>query len=261
MVDPAERAQLVELVEDQLHGRARLLVGVEGHLPGGQLEVPAGDVEDQLAPLGLVEPAAFQAVAHGEQLDLAHGPPQAQDETVVGVVGVVEPVLVGQEGPEDAADLHEMIPVLGGAREPAQLQPQHQPDVVHGDLGEEVLEPESWSDGPSAPTLVLVDDQDPVPGPTEGHGVVRHGVLPLAGFLVVEDLLGAGLADVDDRQLVEMAIGDLGGPRPVHGRGRARRHRLGRLPCGSRGPGAVMAAHASPPGGPEALRVAGPRRG
>src|SRR5512142_2339478 len=132
--------------------------------------------------------------------------------------------------------------------------------MVHGDLGEEVLEPEPWSGGPATPALVFVDDQDPIPGPTEGHGVVRHGVLSLPGFLVVEDLLGAGLANVYDRQFVEMTVCELGGPRPVHGCGRARRHRLGLLPCDSREAGPVMAAHASPPEGPEALRGAEPRR-
>ena len=62
--------------------------------------------------------------------------------------------------------------------------------MVHGDLGEEALESEPSLGGPAALALVLVDDQDPVPGPSQGHGVVRQGVLSLARFLVIEDLLG-----------------------------------------------------------------------
>jgi len=64
-VDLAERTQLGELVEDQLHGRADLLVGIEDHFAVGQFQVAARDGENQFATLGLVKLAAFQPVAHG----------------------------------------------------------------------------------------------------------------------------------------------------------------------------------------------------
>jgi hypothetical protein len=63
-VEALARAQLVELVEDHPHGRLDLLVGIEGDFPGGQLDIPAGDVEEQRAPIGLVQPAAFQSIVH-----------------------------------------------------------------------------------------------------------------------------------------------------------------------------------------------------
>ena len=49
----------VELVEDQPHDRTGLLVRVQGHLAGGQLDVPERDVGEQLAALGLVNPTAI----------------------------------------------------------------------------------------------------------------------------------------------------------------------------------------------------------
>ena len=49
----------LELVEDQAHDVAGLLIGVEGHLTGRQLDVPAGDLGEQLAAFGLVEPASI----------------------------------------------------------------------------------------------------------------------------------------------------------------------------------------------------------
>jgi hypothetical protein len=55
-------AQFVELVEDQPQGRLHLFVGIPGDFPGGQLDIPAGDVEEQRAPIGLVQPAAFQSI-------------------------------------------------------------------------------------------------------------------------------------------------------------------------------------------------------
>ena len=57
-------AQVVELVEDELYGRLHLLIRVTGDFPGGQFDIPAGNVEDQRAPLGLVQPAAFQSIMH-----------------------------------------------------------------------------------------------------------------------------------------------------------------------------------------------------
>ena len=63
-VETPAGAQFVELVEDHLHGRLHLLVRIAGDFPGGQLDIPAGDVEEQRAPVGLVQPAAFQSIMH-----------------------------------------------------------------------------------------------------------------------------------------------------------------------------------------------------
>ena len=62
--------------------------------------------------------------------------------------------------------------------------------MVHGNFGQEALESDAVLGGLAALALVLVDDQDSLPGPSQGRGVVRQGVLPLPRFLVIEDLLG-----------------------------------------------------------------------
>jgi len=62
------------LVEDQAHDSADLLVGVQGYLAGRQFEVASGHGDKQFAALGLVQLAAFQPIAHGGQLNLAHVP-------------------------------------------------------------------------------------------------------------------------------------------------------------------------------------------
>ncbi len=63
-VEPPAGAQFVELVEDQLHGRLHLLVRIAGDFPGGELDIPPGDVEEQRAAVGLVQPSAFQSIMH-----------------------------------------------------------------------------------------------------------------------------------------------------------------------------------------------------
>ncbi len=65
------RTDFIELVEDQPHDVAGLLIGVEGHLTGRQFDVPAGDLGEQLATLGLVEPASIQSISHSYKLEFA----------------------------------------------------------------------------------------------------------------------------------------------------------------------------------------------
>ena len=139
-IEPPAGAQLVELVEDQLDGRLDLLVRIAVNFPGGQLDIPAGDVEEQRAPPGLVQPVALQPVVHENQLIFTDGPLEAQQEAVLGVAGVVEAILVRQQGPEDRAHLHEMMPILVVAGHAAHLDPQDQADMIHGNLGQEAME-------------------------------------------------------------------------------------------------------------------------
>jgi hypothetical protein len=56
----------------------------------------------------------------------------------------------------------------------------------------------------------LVNDLDTIAGPTEGDGQVGQGILPGGRFLVVEHLLGVGLADIDNGFTGQMVIADLG---------------------------------------------------
>jgi len=165
---------------------------------------------EQLATLGLVEPASIQSISHGNKLKFADRSFQAEEESVIGVVGVIDTILVGQERAEQGADLQEVVPIPGRPGETAHLQAQDQPDMVHRDLGEQALEAMSPIGFLGAAALVVVDDEDPIPGPPEGQGVVDRRVLSLSRLLVIEHLLRAGLTDVDDRQEVQMPVSDLG---------------------------------------------------
>src|SRR6185369_3939783 len=118
---------------------------------------------------------------------------------------------VGQQHAVAAAQFQQVVPVLAAARQPAHLQPEYQPDVVEGDLGQQPLEAGSPFDGLATLTQVVVDGDDPVTRPAQRHGPVGQGVLAGGGLLVVEDLLRGRLADVDDRQAVEVPGPQLGG--------------------------------------------------
>jgi hypothetical protein len=58
--------------------------------------------------------------------------------------------------------------------------------------------------GAGGPALIRVDDPDLVLVPSEFEGALLEGILEPAALLVGQDLVGAGLADVDDRQAAEV---------------------------------------------------------
>ena len=93
-----------------------------------------------------------------------------------------------------------------------------------------------------------------------GHGQVDQGVLPFPGFDVIEDLLGFGLADVDDGQPAEVPIVERRRPHTEAGRHvRSDGPVAGWSDTGDFRP--VSGAHGLPPGWLEARRPAGPRFG
>src|SRR4030095_7269416 len=59
---------------------------------------------------------------------------QSQQQPVVVIGRVLEPVLVGQQGPEEGAQLQELMPVLVGAGQAAHLQAEDNADVVEANL-------------------------------------------------------------------------------------------------------------------------------
>ena len=208
--DLADRAQALELVEDQPDDRAGLLVGVEVEPAVRRADVPDRRPQEDLPAADLVEQPLPHPPAEEVQLGLGHDPGEPEQEPVVVVGRVVQPVLIGQQGAEQGAQLQQLVPVLARAGQPAHLQAEDQPDVVEADFGEQPLKAESALGRGPALALILVDDENAIGRPTEFDGPVDEGVLAVGGFPVLGDLLGGGLADVDDGQPVEVPGLDLG---------------------------------------------------
>ena len=144
------------------------------------------------------------------------------------------------------------MPVAVGAGQPAHLQAEDQADVVEGDLGQEPLEAGPALDRLAAPAQVVVDGGDAIGRPAEGDGPAGQGILAGGGLLVIDHLLGRGLADVDEGRAVEVPGPELGRAEwVIHDRPPRREWPPGAWPgAGRAGRGAAAAA---PPG-------VGPRR-
>lgn len=82
--------------------------------------------------------------------------------------------------------------------------------MVETDFSEQSLKAQSSFGRGPALALIVVDDENSVRRPTELDGPIDEPVLAVGGFLVLGDLLGGGLADVDDGQPVEMPRLDFG---------------------------------------------------
>src|SRR3954454_6261583 len=143
------------------------------------------------------------------------------------------------------------MPIPTRAGQPAQLDAEDDPDVVERHLGQQPLEARPAGDGPAAAALVLVDDGHAVRRPAQIRGAAAEVVLQVGRLAVLMDLLGAGLADVDDRQPLMVPGLDLAqAPGGAGRRARPRRARTAR-------PGVdLIGPHAPPPARPGA--VAGP---
>ena len=237
-----ERPPAIELVEDQANRGLDLLVGVD--LEGARR---ASDIADrrqavELAPPRLVPLAAIHAILEDMKLRLAHDAGQAEQEPVVVVGRVVEAIGVGQERAESRAQLQELMPVLAGPGQSAHLQAEDQADAVERELGQESLESRASLGRLAALAEIVVDDDHLIARPSQLDGTVGEGVLPRGGFAMVEDLLGRGLPDVDDRDSCQVPVLKLGravlGRGVIHGRLPADRP-AGAGPSPARGAGAV----------------------
>ena len=72
--------------------------------------------------------------------------------------------------------------------------------MVHGNLSDQSLEAGAVVGRFAAESLVFIDDDDAVPGPTEGNRVFDQGILAFPGFPMLQYLLWARLSDINDGQ-------------------------------------------------------------
>src|SRR5262245_6641186 len=122
------------------------------------------------------------------------------------------------------------MPFAVAAAQPAHLQSEDDAGVVHAHLGDDALKAVASLGGLlAALSLIVVDDQDALSGPAQGRGVVGQGILALAGFAMMADLVGAGLPDIDQGEPFPVIGADLRGTWKWYGCGVVgQRQRVGR---------------------------------
>ena len=82
------------------------------------MDVPDREREPQLTALGRRAFGALQPASEDVQLGLTHGALQAEQQPVVEVVQVIDPVRVDDQGVGQRGQLEQPLEVRAGARQP-----------------------------------------------------------------------------------------------------------------------------------------------
>ena len=184
-------------------------VGVEDDVPGGVVDQPDRQRGDQLAAAGLGDDPAAQPGPDEMEFGLREGALKAQEESVVEVPRVVEAVFVADQGAGQAAQLEQLVPVGGVAGQPGAFQAEHDPGPAQRHLGDQLLEAFPVRGAGAGLALVDVDHGDLAGVPAERDRLAAQVVLADRGLGVVDDLLEAGLADVQKRRPGQVGGGHL----------------------------------------------------
>src|SRR5678816_3630340 len=112
-----DRSTRLEYIEDEADHRLRLLVGIQRHLARRSSHVPHRQEHAELASTRLGELALEHALLEDMQLSFGHRAFESEQQPVVVVRRIVDPILVRDKGAEHSAHLEELMPVAARARE------------------------------------------------------------------------------------------------------------------------------------------------
>src|SRR4051794_39430813 len=201
--DALELGELAEHQADRL-ADPQVRIPLDPVVPG--LDVADRDGEEQLAASGLLTQGLQGALTQDGKLHLAHRPLHAQQEPVVRQPRIVNAILVGQQASDQAAELQQRVPVPAVAGEARGLDREHDTDLGFADRHQQALEPRSCDAAAGAAEIVI--DNDDL-GPAELAGAVGEAVLPASALVIVQQLVGCGLAHVDVGLARQMVRRDL----------------------------------------------------
>ena len=171
------------------------------------LAVADRDGEEEFAAAGLLLQGFERALAEERELHLAHGALHAEQQPIVRMPRIVDPILVNDQRSDQAAELEQRVPVAAVAGEPRGLDRDHGADAPLADGGEQLLEARTGDAGAGAAEIV-VDHLDG--SPPQRAGAVGESVLPTAALVIVENLIGGRLADIDESAAGQVFRRDLG---------------------------------------------------
>ena len=108
--------------------------------------------------------------------------------------------------PTKSTELDQRVPVAAVAGQPRGLDRKYGADAAFTDRRQQALEARPI-DAAARAAEIIVDDLDR--GPAELPGTIGKSVLPAAALLIVQELIGRRLADVDEGAAAQMVSRDL----------------------------------------------------
>ena len=186
--------QLGELGEDELQGLLHALVRILLDPVAPDLHIAGGDTEEQRATARLLLQRLLRALAEQRQFKLAHRALHAEQQPIIGMARIVDSVLVDDDGADQSTELDQRMPVAAVAGETRRLDREHSADAAVADRCQQPLEA-GTGDAAARAAEIVVDDLDS--GPAELLGAIGEPVLAPPALMIVHELIGRRLTDVD----------------------------------------------------------------
>ena len=159
------------------------------------LHIAGGDTEEQRAAARFLLQRLLRALAKQRQLQLAHRALHAEQQPIIGMPRIIDSVLVDDDGPDQSTELDQRMPVAAVAGQPRGLDREYGADASLADRRQQALEARPI-DAAARAAEIIIDDLDD--GPAELPGAIGEPILPPLALLIVHELIGRRLADVDE---------------------------------------------------------------
>jgi hypothetical protein len=104
------------------------------------------------------------------------------------VAGTIELLPVGDEGPEQPAELDQAMPVAAITGETGGVETEDDPNSGEADVGNQAPEARALLGRGARAAEILVDDLDQRAGPAQGNGALDQAVLEIGALAVVDYL-------------------------------------------------------------------------
>ena len=140
-MDLPHALQFDELAEDQGKRLPHAEVWVPVDLIGSVADITNRDCREQFAAPSLLFERFMGALTQDGQLHLAHRSLHAKQQPIVCKTGIVDAVLIGDQRPDEAAELQQRVPVPSIAGQARSLDRHHRADPAFADRRQKLLEP------------------------------------------------------------------------------------------------------------------------
>jgi hypothetical protein len=187
------RAPLEQGLEDQAQRMRHGSVGIFAHATVVLAQHPGREGQGHVAALGLLLHARNQPAPSGGELDRAHDPLHAQQETPMGRRGIIDAIAVRHQTVIIGTQIEPGRPSRAVPGQARALLAQHNPDLAQGDLGQERLRAVAPLGALGRAAHVGLHDLDACIGPAEVVGMLTHGVVELVALAVGAPLVPGGL--------------------------------------------------------------------
>ena len=113
---------------------------------------------------------------------------QTQQQAIVEVRRIVQPILIEDERVGERAQLKQPMPIGGVARQTRYFKTEHDTDATQTDFGHQTLKAFPISRSGAGLSEVAVDHDNPIKRPAQGDSALPERILPVSALGVLEDL-------------------------------------------------------------------------